>query len=129
MKDGADGEAGEPGAEGVAGENLGILAAAVAGEGAAGEAVWVGADSDGPGPKSSGSNRRRRPSGAATSGAATVSGSQISAVRPPAWACRSRTRTPCLAARRPTTNRPMRRDTATSTTGGLSSRQLACDIS
>ena len=36
---------------------------------------------------------------------------------------------PCLAASRATTNRPIRRDTATSTTGGLSSRQFACAIS
>ncbi len=91
--------------------------------------VEVGADSDGAGPKSSASNLRSRPSGCADSGAATDSGSQISAVRPPDCACRSRTRTPCLAARRPTTNRPMRRETATSTTGGLSSRQFACAIS
>src|SRR5690242_16396061 len=124
-----DGGAGVPG---VVGENLGIRAAAVAWEAALGPwagAVAVGADSDAAGPKSSASNRRSRPSGGATSGAATVSGSQISAVRPPACACRSRTRTPCRAARRPTTNRPIRRDTATSTPGGLSRRQLACDIS
>ena len=36
---------------------------------------------------------------------------------------------PCRAASRATTNRPIRRDTATSTTGGLSSRQFAWAIS
>src|SRR6185312_16405119 len=85
-----DGAAGTVGAEGPVdadGENLGILAAAVACEAA--DEPWagivaVGADSDGVGPKSSASKRRSRPSGGATSGAATVSGSQISAVRPPA---------------------------------------------
>jgi hypothetical protein len=82
VKDGGAGAAGVPG---VVGENLGIRAAAVAWEAAlGGAAVAVGADSDAAGPKSSASNRRSRPSGGATSGAATVSGSQISAVRPPA---------------------------------------------
>jgi hypothetical protein len=75
---------GAPGAEDAAGENLGILAADVAAEEPWAGAVVVGADSDAVGPESSASNRRRRPSGGATSGAATVSGSQISAVRPPA---------------------------------------------
>src|SRR6185437_5696639 len=132
VNDGAAGTVGAEGLEDADGENLGILAAVVACEAAdepCAGIVAVGADSDEMGPKSSASNRRSRPSGGATSGAATVSGSQISAVRPPAWACRSRTRTPCRAARRPTTNRPIRRETATSTTGGLSRRQLACDIS
>ena len=32
---------------------------------------------------------------------------------------------PCRAASRATTNNPIRRDTATSTTGGISSRQFA----
>src|ERR1700722_14032243 len=59
----------------------------------------------------------------------TSSGSHTSAVRPPLDAGRSRTWIPCLAASRATTNRPIRRDTATSTTGGLSSRQLAWAIS
>ena len=87
MNDGGAGPAGAGGPEDADGENLGILAAAVACEAA--DEPWagivaVGADSDGVGPKSSASNRRSRPSGGATSGAATVSGSQISAVRPPA---------------------------------------------
>ena len=38
---------------------------------------------------------------------------------------RSWTRMPCRRASRPTTNRPIRRDTETSTTGGLASRRLA----
>src|SRR6266487_2950365 len=59
----------------------------------------------------------------------TSSGSHTSAVRPPAEAGRSRTRIPCRAASRATTNSPIRRETATSTTGGLSSRQLAWAIS
>src|SRR5207302_7120497 len=91
LKDGAAGAAGPEGTVGAEGpedadgENLGILADAVACEAADGPwaRVAVGADSDAAGPKSSASNRRSRPSGAATSGAATVSGSQISAVRPP----------------------------------------------
>ena len=87
VNDGAAGTAGAEGPEDADGENLGILAAAVACEAA--DEPWagivaVGADSDGVGPKSSASNRRSRPSGGATSGAATVSGSQTSAVRPPA---------------------------------------------
>src|SRR5690348_14055743 len=87
VNDGAAGVVGADGPEGADGENLGILAAVVACEAA--DEPWagivaVGADSDGVGPKSSASNRRSRPSGGATSGAATVSGSQISAVRPPA---------------------------------------------
>jgi hypothetical protein len=49
-KDGAVGAAGTEGALGAEGENLGILAAAVAWEAAFGEAVAVGADSDGVGP-------------------------------------------------------------------------------
>ena len=44
---------------------------------------------------------------------------------PPIDAGRNRTRIPCRAASRATTNNPIRRDTATSTTGGLSSRQFA----
>jgi len=59
----------------------------------------------------------------------TSSGSHTSAVSPPIDAGRSRTRIPCRAASRATTNNPIRRDTATSTTGGLSSRQFACAIS
>src|SRR5947208_3401801 len=87
VNDGAAGTVGAEGSEDADGENLGILAAAVACEAA--DEPWagivaVGADSDGVGPKSSASNRRSRPSGGATSGAATVSGSQISAGRPPA---------------------------------------------
>ena len=57
------------------------------------------------------------------------SGSQTSAVSPPIDAGRNRTRIPCRAASRATTNNPIRRDTATSTTGGLSSRQFAWAIS
>jgi hypothetical protein len=45
-----DGAAGTVGAEGAVGENLGILAAAVAWEAAEGGSVAVGADSDGVGP-------------------------------------------------------------------------------
>ena len=59
----------------------------------------------------------------------TSSGSQTSAVSPPIDAGRNRTRIPCRAASRATTNNPIRRDTATSTTGGLSSRQFAWAIS
>src|SRR5262249_52675089 len=48
----------------------------------------------------------------------------------PAAACRAEPDPmPCLAASLATTNRPIRRDTATSTIGGLSSRQFACAIS
>jgi hypothetical protein len=54
----------------------------------------------------------------------TLSGSQIIAVRPCGDRACSRTRTPCRSARRPTANSPMCRDTETSRTGGLSSRQL-----
>jgi hypothetical protein len=48
LRDGAAG--GGDGFAGVVGENLGILAAAVACEAALGEAVCVGADSDAAGP-------------------------------------------------------------------------------
>jgi len=75
-------------------------------------------------------SNRRRPGGATVvSLLMTSSGSQTKAVSPPMEAGRSRTRMPCRAASRATTNRPIRRDTATSTTGGLSSRQFACAIS
>ena len=59
----------------------------------------------------------------------TSSGSQTSAISPMGSAERSRTLMPCRAASRATTNSPIRRDTATSTTGGLSSRQFAWAIS
>src|SRR6185312_2550922 len=77
----------------------------------------------------SGWNRRRVIVAATLSRVITSSGSHTSAASPPVGAGRSRTRMPCRAASRATTNRPIRRDTATSTTGGLSSRQLACAIS
>jgi eukaryotic-like serine/threonine-protein kinase len=71
---------GDRGDDGDIGENLGMRVAGAPGPGGA----CVGADRDGTGPKSSASKRRSRPSGGATSGAATVSGSQINAVRPAA---------------------------------------------
>lgn len=55
----------------------------------------------------------------------SVSGSSTIAVRPPPSCGRSCTRMPWRRARRPTTKRPMRRDTDTSTTGGFDSRQFA----
>src|SRR5207344_3440425 len=63
VNDGAAGTVGAEGPEDAEGENLGILAAAVACEAA--DEPWagivaVGADSDGAGPKSSASNRRSR---------------------------------------------------------------------
>src|SRR5712664_587205 len=74
----------------------------------------------------SGSGNRPTPPGlVAPSRTTTSSGSQTSAVRPAPEAGRNLTLMPCLAARRATTKRPIRRDTATSTTGGLSSRQFA----
>ena len=48
---------------------------------------------------------------------------------PPVGPGRSRTLIPCLAASRATTNRPIRLDASTSTTGGLSSRLFASRIS
>jgi len=73
---------------------------------------------------------RRRPGGTVViSCAITSSGSHTSAVKPPSDAGRNRTRMPCRAASRATTNNPIRRDTATSTTGGLSNRQFAWAIS
>lgn len=55
---------------------------------------------------------------------ATSTGSMTSAVVPPESEGRSWIRMPCRRDRRPTTNRPMRRETETSTVGGDASRSL-----
>ncbi len=53
-----------------------------------------------------------------------IDGSMTSAVVPPESEGRSWMRMPCRRDRRPTTNRPMRRETETSTVGGEASRSL-----
>ena len=55
---------------------------------------------------------------------ATSTGSMTSAVVPPESEGRSWMRMPCRCESRPTTNRPMRRETETSTVGGEASRSL-----
>src|SRR5262249_24228514 len=73
--------------------------------------------------------RPERVGGEGSGGMGSGGGSHTGGVSPPSEAGRSGPRMPCRPASRATTNRPIRRDTATSTTGGLSSRELACAIS
>jgi hypothetical protein len=57
-------------------------------------------------------------------GTRTEVGSSTSAIVPRSCAGRSSTLTPCRAPSRATTTRPIIRDTATSTSGGVASRSL-----
>src|ERR1017187_5087460 len=113
------------------GANLGVLAAvtscSVADRSGSSQSPWLSSASsvaNRSAPESAVSIPLRPGEVAGVSLVITSSGSQTRAVRPPDAAGRSLTLTPCLAASLPTTKRPIRRETATSTTGGLSSRQL-----
>ena len=75
-------------------------------------------------PRRLGSRSAPGPRPASARGTSTPVGSVTSAMVPRSWAGRSSTLTPCRAASRATTTRPIIRETATSTMGGVASRSL-----